>query len=268
MLEYINYLNLDDSLKNKVIDLARSDKVNVLSLVNKCKKGNFNCLLSKNDLTRLAVMIELISYTKSKYDELNVPENILIDTLDDIRIWCENNENKGLNNFNWIKNHINAKLFKIGRLQYELYKCDNKRLDYDYFPFNYGENLIYIHIPQGEKLVYADCLDSMRKAIEFFDKYFPDYNYQFFYCESWLLYDDNYQFMEISSNIMQFSTFFDVIVSYHNDKQAIERIFGKRQMNKKKYQECTTLQRNAKKFLIEGGKLGMGIGIINKNDLL
>ncbi len=34
-----------------------------------------------------------------------------------------------------------------------------------------------------------------------------------------------------------------------------------------KYEEKTTLQRNAKRFMQNGGKLGVGIGILNKNDI-
>ena len=36
---------------------------------------------------------------------------------------------------------------------------------------------------------------------------------------------------------------------------------------KSKYEEKTTLQRNAKRFMQNGGKMGVGIGILNKNDI-
>lgn len=268
MLEYINNINIDEKLKQKVIDLVESDKVNIVSLANKCKSGSFSSLAFKNDLTRLAVVIELISSTKSRYNELGINDDILFDTLDDIRIWCENNDNKGLKNYRWLSNHINAQIFKIGRLQYQLYTCDNKKLNYKYLPFDYGDNMIYVHIPQGEKLDYSECLSSFRLAIEFFNKYFPNYNYEYFYCESWLLFEGNFEFMDVSSNILQFSTFFDIIVSYYNDNQAIERIFGSKQRNIDNYKENTTLQKRTKAFLKNGGKLGIGIGYIDKNQFL
>lgn len=268
MLDLIEKIDLDIQLKNEVIDLAHKDRVKILSLVKKCSKGDFSCLKFKNDLTRLAVIIEFANQTLEKYQQLGIPENVFYDTLDDIRIWCENNNNKGLANYNWIKNHMNCELFKIGRLQFQLFKCNNKLLDYDYFPFDCGEAVIYIHIPQGEKLIYSDCLASVRSAVDFFGKYFSDYNFRYFFCESWLLYGDNYLFMQPSSNIMQFSSMFDVVCSKNVDSQAIERIFGRRQLNKKKYQENTSLQRAAKAHLMNGGKLGIGIGIIDKNDLI
>lgn len=267
MLDLINTIHLDETLKQKVIDLAENDRVNILSLAEKCNRGNFSCLAVKNDLMRLAVMLECANATYQKYKKLGVDDHIFFDTMSDIAVWCENNKNKGLKNYKWIKNHISFELFKIGRLQYQLYTCKNKTLKYDLLPFDYGERVIYIHIPQGEKLVYSDCVDSLKKAKEFFKEYFPSYSYRFFFCESWLLYDENWQFMAPSSNILQFSSLFDIVYSCDIDAQAIERIFGKRKLFKKNYHENTTLQKNAKAHLISGGKLGIGIGVINKDDI-
>ncbi|MFU2519512.1 MAG: hypothetical protein ACM67P_05240, partial [Clostridiales bacterium] len=81
------------------------------------------------------------------------------------------------------------------------------------------------------------------------------------------LYGENWQFMNSSSNILQFSTLFDLVYSVEDDRQAIERIFGKRQLIKSKYQENTALQRSAKRFMQNGGKLGVGIGILFKGDI-
>ena len=58
MLDLIDKINLDNQLKSKVIDLAQKDKVKILSLANKCTGSNYNCLRFRDDLTRLAVIIE------------------------------------------------------------------------------------------------------------------------------------------------------------------------------------------------------------------
>ena len=55
---------------------------------------------------------------------------------------------------------------------------------------------------------------------------------------------------------------FDIVYSSQDDRQAIERIFGKRRIIKSSYPENTTLQRNAKKYILSGKKLGIGIGVI------
>lgn len=265
MPELLEYLRLDEQLKQKVIQLFEKRESHIAALAKKCNAGKFDCLHFQDDLTRLAVMLVCAESTYSRYVDLGIDKKIFFDTFDDIRIWCENNANRGLKNYGWIKNHISCELFRIGRLQYQLFTCNNRMLKYDLLPFDYGEQLIYIHIPQGEKLVYSDCVKSINMAKQFFEKIFPDWEYRFFFCESWLLYGENWQFMEPSSNILQFSSLFDIVYSVNLDHQAIERIFGKRKWNKKKYQEHTSLQRNAKEYLLNGGKLGIGIGVIEKN---
>ena len=236
-------INLNTKLKNKVLSLVDKDRAKLIYLCNIAKSGDFKSLFVKNDLTKLAIaLMYSAEITYPKYKRANISDDIYFDTMKDIAVWCENNNNKGLKNLAWIKNHLNL-------------------------PFNFGENLIYVHIPQGEKLLYADCVNSVKKAQSFFAQYFFDYKFEYFFCESWLLYGENWRFMDSSSNILRFSSLFDLVYSVEDDGQAIERIFGKRKIIKSKYEEKTTLQRNAKRFMQNGGKLGVGIGILNKNDI-
>lgn len=263
-----NKINLNSELKNKVLSLVERDRAKLISLCKKADNDNFKSVFTKNDMIKLAVaLLYSVEFTYPKYQKAVISDEIYFETMKDIAVWCENNNNKGLKNLPWIKNHLNFELFKLGRLQFQFYKCNNKLLDYSLFPFDYGEKVIYVHIPQGEKLVYAECVNSLKNAKRFFGEYFPNYDFDYFFCESWLLYGENWQFMNSSSNILQFSTLFDLVYSVEDDRQAIERIFGKREIIKSKYEEKTTLQRNAKRFMQNGGKLGVGIGILNKNDI-
>lgn len=263
-----NKINLNSELKNKVLSLVERDRAKLISLCKKADNDNFKSVFAKNDMNKLAVaLLYSVEFTYPKYQKAVISDEIYFETMKDIAVWCENNNNKGLKNLPWIKNHLNFQLFKLGRLQFQFYKCDNRTLNYDLLPFNFGENLIYVHIPQGEKLVYAECVNSLKNAKSFFGEYFPNYDFDYFFCESWLLYGENWQFMNSSSNILQFSTLFDLVYSVEDDRQAIERIFGKRQLIKSKYQENTALQRSAKRFMQNGGKLGVGIGILFKGDI-
>lgn len=263
-----NKINLNSELKNKVLSLVKKDRAKLISLCKKADNDNFKSVFAKNDMIKLAVaLLYSVEFTYPKYQKAVISDEIYFETMKDIAVWCENNNNKGLKNLPWIKNHLNFELFKLGRLQFQFYKCNNKLLDYSLFPFDYGEKVIYVHIPQGEKLVYAECVNSLKNAKRFFGEYFPNYDFDYFFCESWLLYGENWQFMNSSSNILQFSTLFDLVYSFDDDRQAIERIFGKRQLIKSKYKENTALQRSAKRFMQNGGKLGEGIGILFKGDI-
>lgn len=262
MTELAKQLNLDEKLIN---ELLRLNKEKITLLTEKCLKNGFFHLKRQSYIVRLGVILECAKKAKAKYDEMGIPEEIYLDTMSDIKIWCENNSNRGLKNYGWLKNHVSFELFRLGRLQFQIYECKNKTLLYNKLPFSYGEKLIYVHIPQGEKLNYDECIKSFRTAGEFFRKYFPDYSYKYYFCESWLLYEGNKDFMKDNSNIIKFSSIFNHAYSAKIDEQAIERIFGRRRLLKRNYPEKTSLQKNAKAYIRKGGKLGVGIGYIDKS---
>ena len=135
-------INLNTKLKNKVLSLVDKDRAKLIYLCNIAKSGDFKSLFVKNDLTKLAIaLMYSAEITYPKYKRTNISDDIYFDTMKDIAVWCENNNNKGLKNLAWIKNHLNFELFKIGRLQFQIYKCHNRTLNYDLLPFNFGENL-------------------------------------------------------------------------------------------------------------------------------
>ena len=277
--ELLEFLLLDDNLIKNLADLAKKDKVGILRLSEKLYKGNVSCLVGKSPLVKLAVVLKSAEKTRLKYNQKGISDDIFKSTFGDIKIWCENCDNRGLENINWIKNHINFELFRLGRLQFQIFTCSNPALNYSKLPFNRAEKVVYIHIPQGEKLDFDECIDSLKMADEFFRKYFPDYNYKYYFCESWLIFENNREFMAENSNIVKFMSLFDIHYSVNAETQAFERIFGKDinnnsliyKLNKNKrksdinsLQEFTSLQKSAKYYLQSGNKLGIGIGTIPK----
>ncbi len=261
MLNLARKINLDPKLIERLGN-ADSEKINILA--GRCLTKGFRVLEKENHLIRLGVILCLAVSVKEKYDLAGIDEKIYYDTMSDIRIWCENNGNKGLKNYGWLKNHVSFELFRLGRLQFQLYECRNKTLLYGKLPFGYGERLIYIHIPQGERLERERCLESIEAAAEFFDKYFPDYKYGYYFCESWLLYEGNRAFMAKDSNILGFMSLFELCYSVRIDAQAIERLYGKRHIIKSRYPESTDLQKRAKRYMLDGNRLGIGLGVIKK----
>lgn len=252
-------------LSSELIEKLKSvDCEKIKRTAQKCLSDGFYVLEKNDHIMRLAVMLELAVRVKEKYTEAGIGENVYYDTMSDIRIWCEENGDKGLKNYGWIKNHVCFELFRLGRLQFQLYECKNKTLLYSKLPFKYGEKLVYIHIPAGEKLDYEKCLESIENSKKFFEEFFPEHNYRFYFCESWLLFDKNRAFMSADSNIVKFMSLFDIRYSLKIDKQAIERIYGKRCIFKRNYPEKTALQLAAKKYMQGGNSLGIGIGVIAK----
>ena len=90
------------------------------NLTERCKANGFASLCAVGDLMRLAVCVDYAQkYTLPFYEKKGIPLSVFYDTMADISVWCENNDNKGLKNYNWLKNHLKGELFKVGRLQYQ-----------------------------------------------------------------------------------------------------------------------------------------------------
>lgn len=267
--KFIDYANINEDLKIRLSDLAFNDEVAFLRLCQEYANGNIIGLKKCSDLVRLAAALKASEFTYLMYNERGIPECVFFDTLSDIGIWCRENDNKGLKNYGWIKNHISFELFKLGRLQFQIYRCKNVTLNYSKLPFKFGDNVIYVHIPACGKLDINECKNSFKQAVNFFDKYFPEIKWDYFFCESWLLFDKNTEFMDKNSNIVKFSKLFDLNYSLFYENQTYERVFGIRNVPVLKSQiktlpENTSLQKNAKRYKLSNGRFGLGIGTIKK----
>ena len=70
----------------------------------------------------LHAALERLPYTEQRYSELGIGDEIFVNTLSDIGVWVQNAYNLVgyycIRNFSWIWRHLEARLFRIGRLQY------------------------------------------------------------------------------------------------------------------------------------------------------
>lgn len=267
MIKLAEKLEISPKVIESLNLLINKDKAKIYNCAEMCKSKGFHLLKGKNKMFILAVILKLAVDIKARYDEAGIDESIYYDTMSDIKIWCEKEGEKGLANYDWLKNHVSFNLFRLGRLQFQIYKCNNKTLLYNKLPFEYGSNLIYIHIPEGQSLEEEKCREALSLANKFFKEYFPEYKYEYYFCESWLLFENNKDFMRKDSNIIKFMSLFTLCYSVKIDAQAIERIFGKRKILKSCYSENTSLQKSAKEYMLSGKRLGTGIGVIRKTDI-
>ena len=146
--------------------------------------------------------------------ERGIPEDIIVDTLKDIVIWTENyTEMKGslfLGELDWLKLHMRFSLFRLGRLQFRMAKAFR---DMPEAGIVKGDNVMEIHIPRGSKLDIAECEKSIAWAKEFFARYFPEFSYSCFTCNSWLLDDTLKEYLPENSNIIRFGNLFTKVYS-------------------------------------------------------
>ena len=175
-------------------------------------RPEFEALLSKYQLTSctaeayhekedpqrdLLMYLYFCEAVEETYRKMHISREILLDTLADIvcyaEIYWQLHGVPGLSEPEWLKRHLTVKLFKLGRLQF--YMAD-------------GE--LEIHIPAGEPLLPEACRESIARSKDFFKQYFPDFTYSKYTCHSWLLDDTLRQFMNPSSNILQFADLFRI----------------------------------------------------------
>ena len=55
------------------------------------------------------------------------------------------------------------------------------------------------------------CISSLSAAVEFFEKYFPEHDYRFFMCHSWLLDNTLKKYLSNNSNILKFQSLFSTV---------------------------------------------------------
>ncbi len=153
---------------------------------------------------------------EKKYEERNIPKDIMKDTLKDLIIWTNTwSDIKGglyLGEIDWLSNHLKMKLFRLGRLQFCMGKAKKNIPEKN---LKVGDNVIEIHIPEGESLTIEKCKESISLAKDFFKKYFPEFEYKHFTCHSWLMDDTLKELLSENSNIIKFMDMFE---RFHPEK--------------------------------------------------
>lgn len=201
-----------------------------------------------------------------KYKERGIGEDILFDTLSDILVWVNTYKSiykkLGLEECDWLKVHLSFNLFKLGRLQFRM---GTFKEDYPKINAKLGDNVMEIHIPETGKLDIEDCIKSIERAKGFFAKYFPEFNYEYFSCNSWLLDRGLLEMLNEQSNILKFSSLFEYLSQVESDG-ALRYIFrwDATRENLDKFEAKSTLAKKAKEKVINGGKFYRGFGVIKK----
>lgn len=218
----------------------------------------------KTPMERLLKTLYNCEELSERYEKKGIDRKVLIDTLEDIVVWVRNyyveNNEIGLYESDWIELHFNMELFRIGRLHFRFGKC---MMGLERLEIEKDDPIMEIHIPQGEPLDNEACKESFREAVKFFEKYYPEFEYRYFTCHSWLLDFHMEKFLKPESNILKFRSNFDII-AYDESFSAVRRLFALNYEN----QNGSSLQRNVKAHLDNGGKLFAGFGFIDKNDYI
>lgn len=215
-----------------------------------CRKQHQHRLFS------LRLILELAADIKDDYDALGIEERVYKDTFYDITLWCQNCyatfHEWGIDEVIWLRLHICMEVFRLGRLAFQKIHLTK---DIPAYHKKQGDEVIEIHVAQGEALVYEDCIRSLNQALSFYHM-----EGAWFWGESWLLHPALQKMLTKDCNILRFQSLFHIYEIDESCHQGEERIFGD-VMDIADYPETTSLQRNLKQYLLKGNTLGMARGI-------
>lgn len=166
----------------------------------------------------------------------------------------------------WTIRQITGRLFRLGTLEYEL---------------DEEHQSIAVHIPGDASLRPEVLQASFQSQEKFFQAHFPAENRWPRTCESWLLAPALQKLLPKSSHILQFQRLFTIT---HVDADAddylewvfhfaagqqddIRRLLADSSAESRKelirrLPEDTSLQRNMKAYVLQGGRIGIGEGFL------
>ena len=221
---------------------------------------------SKDGGRNLLTYLYLCEKLSEEYKAKGIPEGILIDTLKDIVRWTETytdiNGRLYLGELHWLERHLAGQLYKVGRLQYCMAGAER---DMPKYGLKKGDPIMEIHIPADGRLTIEECNESIEAAKDFFKKYFPEYDYQYFTCHSWLLDTKLKEVLPESSNILKFAQLFDVLAE--DDSSALIKYIWSWDMTERKLKNAppiNNLATKVKEKMLKGEIFHESLGVIVK----
>ena len=204
----------------------------------------------------LVCMLHCAILAHESYRERGISENIYYETMKFLpRFVNEKNKNLGIPFFPfdwWFYRQLTLREFRIGALEYEMTEENGKRK-------------ISIHIPSRADISIHSLQASVQHAGNFFSKHFPDYADAEMFCSSWLLSPALKNILSDNARILGFQNAFELIECDRESDAFLDWIFPRRDVPLDQLAENTSLQRNAKAFLLGGGKIGWALGKLKKS---
>lgn len=201
-----------------------------------------------NGLKMFACMLNAATITYEKYRHYGISEKIFIKTMDCFtRFAKEHRASYGVYGFDrgwWTYRQLSCVLFGIGDLEYEY--CDN-------------EKTVHLHIPSNSDISIKNCKKSLIEFITFTSEYFPEKRYPIV-CNSWLLSPALDELLPQDSNIIKFKNCFEVVSRNKTENEFLQWVYDKTDIEYDKLPEKTSLQRNMKRYLMNGGVVGSAFG--------
>lgn len=165
----------------------------------------------------------------------------------------------------WYDGFFRMERFGLGRMEFELFPFPLEYYEKDCKYLRKGDTVINCHIAQtGEPLSPDLVEDALRQAAAFYKDSFTGKPIPFF-CESWLIYSKMDDLLPERSNIRSFKERFEIIHDHLYEKGDYSEMWRLYNMDftgdLNDFPGDSTLRRNYKQFLLDGGQVGEGYGV-------
>lgn len=205
----------------------------------------------ENGAKILGCMLHCALMAWERYLELGISQDIYIDTMKCFTRFVNEHyamaKNWAFDRDWWTSRQISLLLFRIGTLEYEMATI-------------HGQRAISIHIPSDAVLSDENCEASYEQAKIFFKTYFPEYENVDYVCHSWLLSPSLKMLLPQQSNIIRFQSRFEITEFDAEARDYLFFVFKTGDCPPEALPENTSLQRNMKAFIRDGGKIGAAMG--------
>ena len=215
--------------------------------------GRLKALIGEDPLgiKILTFMLICCGETWCSYQSLGISGDIYIETLKCFtRFINEHQESYGTFGFDrdfWTMRQLAARLFRLGTLEFELTEDGEGKA-------------VHVHIPSDADLTPEARHSSYDMAKDFIARFFPAYEDAPFLCTSWLLSPALKECLPEGSRIRSFQDEYEVTDVFPEPDSFLTWVYKRPDIPVADLPEDTSLQRNLKKYLLAGGKVGEAKG--------
>lgn len=191
--------------------------------------------------------------TFRQYRQKEIPDQVFWDTMDFIPRFLEwQKRYYGEYTFPWgwwFPRQLSLQEFRLGELEYERTFFEN-------------QPVVSLHIPSDAKLEPKLLRDSLTQMRELFIRLYPEHCQAPVLCESWMLSPVLKELLPSDSRILWFQSCFEVQNVDWDSDGVLDWVFPGPRVPYEQLAETTSLQRAAKAYLMDGGKIGWARGVL------
>jgi len=217
-----------------------------------------------NKMLCLLYALSQCDNTAEFYRKKGIPDDILYATLAELKRYSveyhkiTGGEKIGILQIAWCGKVLKCLIYRLGRLQFEFREA---MADWSKFNVKIGDKVLNVHIPNNGPFDPDSCAKSYAMSEVFFAKYFPEYEYKCYACNSWLLDETLKSMLKPTSNILLWAKEFEVVKSKEKyDSLIYLFVRGTTLEDVPNLKPVTSLQKNVVEHIKKGGKMYVSYG--------